>query len=287
MSKLRSSIKKYLLEERKRGTLIGRIGGSWIDRRREQRYERFAALPVDRDLIVFECFKGNKYTDSPKAIYEYLLGHEEYKRFRFVWCFRGGSPDSAAGSTAGTASSPLEEFAYLADDVRTEIVRWGSEEYYRTYAAAAYWITNARLPKAISKKPGQIYVQCWHGTPLKKLGCDITTEATESAEVTREVIHGDASRYDYLISPSRFCSEKLSSAFDLRALGKENIILEVGYPRNDSLALFAAEESQIPEETSEMITTGIKTLSYHEQAEALRQSLGIPPGNKTILYAPT
>ena len=50
----------------------------------------------------------------------------------------------------------------------------------------------------------------------------------------------------------------------MKALHKENCILELGYPRNDSL--YMASEEKIQE---------------------IRRSLGLLPGEKTILYAPT
>ncbi len=249
MGQLKKSIKKYLIDAEKQGKWIGRFGNSLIGRKREHRYNKFSGMPIDEKLIVFECFKGRKYTDSPRAIYEYLLGCDEYSSYSFVWCFR---------------DSVMDEFRYVGDNPRTKLVRWGSEDYYRTYATAGYWFTNTRLPAAVGKRKGQIYTQCWHGTPLKKLGLDITTEATESAEETKKAIFSDVRRYDHLISPSAYCSEKLSSAFGLKELGLEHVILETGYPRNDSLA--DCSPARIKE---------------------IRERIGIPEGKKAILYAPT
>ena len=55
----------------------------------------------------------------------------------------------------------------------TILVKYRSEDYYRYYARAGMWITNYLLDYGIEKRPGQIYVQTWHGTPLKKIGCDV------------------------------------------------------------------------------------------------------------------
>lgn len=249
MGKIKSRIKKYLIGSRKKGGWIGRFGYRLIDRRRDRRYDRFADLPVDSSLIVFESFRGRKYADSPRAIYEFMLNDEHCSGYRFAWCFR---------------DSVMDEYRYVGDEPRTTLVRWGSEDYNRIYATAAYWFANTRLPKALKKREGQVYTQTWHGTPLKKLGCDITTGATESAEETREAILSDVIRYDHLISPSRYCSEKLSSAFDLAAAGKQHVIMETGYPRNDSLA------DRRPERIDE-----------------IKKRAGIPAGKKVILYAPT
>ena len=42
-------------------------------------------------------------------------------------------------------------------------------------------------------------------------------------------------KIDYFISPSEYATEKFISAFNLKGLNKENVIIEKGYPRNDFL----------------------------------------------------
>jgi CDP-glycerol glycerophosphotransferase len=68
----------------------------------------------------------------------------------------------------------------------------------------------------------------------------------------------------YLLSPSKFCTERFISAFNLKYLQKEKIIIEKGYPRNDFL--FAYTQSDI---------------------ENIKSTLGISKDKKVILYAPT
>lgn len=52
----------------------------------------------------------------------------------------------------------------------------------------------------------------------------------------------DVKRIDYFLSPSKYSSDKFISAFNLKALNKENIILEKGYPRNDYLYNFDKQD---------------------------------------------
>lgn len=249
MKKLKRKIKNIFENQEKQGKFIGKVYRNAIDKKRAKRYAKYDDIAVDENLMVFESFMGRKYTDSPRAIYEFLLSNAKFDNFSFVWCFR---------------DSVRSEYEFVADNERTTLARWGTDEYYKAYATAKYWITNTRLPKAIYKKDGQQYIQCWHGTPLKKLFCDIETEAMESKETTKRVVHEDASRYSYLISPSKYCSEKLASAFDLKTLHKENIIIEKGYPRNDAIV-------------------------NHTQKDVVRvkKTLGLPLDKKVILYAPT
>ena len=75
----------------------------------------------------------------------------------------------------------------------------------------------------------------------------------------------EASKFTYFLSPSKFASEKFISAWNLKEIGKENIIIEEGYPRNDFLFNFTEEDKQ-----------------------KIKQKLGIEKDErKIILYAPT
>lgn len=219
---------------------------------RERRYDRHAGLPTKDKMVVFESFMGRKYADSPKAIYEFMLDNHNFDDYEFIWCFKDRC---------------IDEYSFIEKNSRTTVLLWGSPKYYKTYAQAKYWFTNSRLPGGIKPKGGQVYVQCWHGTPLKRLGFDIeinTTDAKNDAHTVQDVYESDAKRYTYIISPSKYCSEKFRSAFNLESIGKGDIIIEEGYPRND--AIVNASQDDI---------------------DRIKRELNIPSGKKVILYAPT
>ena len=208
-------------------------------------YRRYARrYPVDSKTVVFESFLGGKYACSPKAIYEAMCTDPLYNDYKKVWCFKNP-----------------EKYRYLEQDPQTVLVKYRSDEYYKYYAQAGYWITNYLPTYGIEKREGQVYVQCWHGTPLKKIGCDVLRSSLPAAERrrTEAEYEKEGQRIDFLPSQSPFYSEKIRSAF---RLGSQARILEVGYPRND--ALFACEE---------------------EKHRNLRDKLKLPRDKKVILYA--
>ena len=213
-------------------------------------YLRSYARPcrTDEKRILFCAYSGRQYACSPRAIYE-MLRADESNGYRFVWAFQRP-----------------EQFPELAEDRRTKLVSYGSEEFKKELASCRYWVFNTRVPSGIVKKEDQVYIQTWHGTPLKKLGYDLKQyiSGADDKKSLQYSYRTDAQRYDFLLSPSPYYSEKMASAFHLKALHKENCILELGYPRNDSL--YMASEEKIQE---------------------IRRSLGLLPGEKTILYAPT
>jgi CDP-glycerol glycerophosphotransferase len=43
---------------------------------------------TDPNLMVFCVFSGRGYSDSPRALYEYMVNREEYQNYRYVWVFQ-------------------------------------------------------------------------------------------------------------------------------------------------------------------------------------------------------
>lgn len=202
---------------------------------------------IDDRLVYFQTFSGRGYSDSPKAMYEYMMQAPEYKDFRFVWSFK-----------------EPERFQFLKND-RTDIVKFRTRADNIALRTAKYWITNYRMLNHQYPRKGQIYVQCWHGTPLKRLGYDLESSdnVMNSGSEIREKYRSDAKKFSYIISPSPFTTEKFASAWNLTETRQTHKIIEEGYPRNDRLI------NTTPEERTE-----------------LRKKLGVDD-KKVILYAPT
>ena len=211
---------------------------------------------VDDKTILFSCFAGQSYADSPKAIYEYMLKNEKYKEYKFVWIFN--EPD---------------KYDFLENNRNTIIIKRKGNLYQKFLHTAKYLIFNFKIPEYIIPKKSQVFVQCWHGTPLKRLGCDLIhyDNAMNTVEGMKKRYRIEAKRFSYLISPSKYCTEKFISAWDLKKINKENIIIEKGYPRNDFLYTYT-------EKDVESIKRKILDKQYAEYKKNPK---------KIILYAPT
>ncbi len=199
---------------------------------------------TDPKLLVFESYQGRSFSCSPKAIYEYMLKQPEFADFRYVWVFRDTD-------THG-------EFPE-----NTRLVKFDSEESFEAYANAGTWIVNSRLRDFIVPREDQRYIQCWHGTPFKKIGCDVKNggNATSTVEEIYNEYKNDSLKITKFISPSDFTTEKLMSAFALENADK---IIQKGYPRNDALVMRTDEKIQ-----------------------NIKRALGIPDDKICILYCPT
>lgn len=190
---------------------------------------------TDELLVFFESNFGKSYSGQPKYIYEELL--RQNRRFRAVWVYQGKKLEKIPGNVIQ--------------------VHRGSSDYYKLLARSKFWVNNIRF--TVSFKPrGTIYLNTWHGTPLKKLGLDIEVSGPEAS--ARDHFLKESSQWDYLLAQNEFSAKKLTKAFAMKG-----DVLAYGYPAND--LFFRKDLAQV--------VTKIKT------------ELGIKQGKKVILYAPT
>lgn len=250
MNAVRKMIRKGATAVAKRNVPLRKFMRFGMNTYRKTKYAiNTIGVKADEKTVMFNAFNGKSYSCTPKAVYEYMLSSEEYKDYKFIWVVRN-----------------LELYGWLADNPRTSIVKNKSKEYTKALAVAKYWIFNYRIYDYIYPKKGQVYVQCWHGTPLKRLGYDIehSNNAMNSSEEIQYKYRTDAEKFKYILSPSAFASDKFASAWNLNETGQRDKVLEAGYPRNDFLQNYDQ-----------------KCLSR------IKEELKIPEDKKVLLYAPT
>ena len=243
--KLKAKIMNYC----KKNIFFRKIVRNLIYIKRSLNYRKYYyGNKVDDKTILFEVFGGRNYSCSPKYIYEKMITMPEFKDYKFVLSFKNID----------------------AHDVKKcdnlIIVKHNSKDYYKYCASSKYWIVNSIMGEHIKKKDNQIYVQCWHGTPLKRLRNDIEVSGSvlNTIKEIRKRNDRDSSRFDYFLSPSKFATEKFTSAFNLINLGKKDIIIEEGYPRNELLFTYTQDD-----------------------VKRLKEKFGVPEGKKVIFYLPT
>ncbi|GIN57258.1 hypothetical protein J8TS2_15770 [Lederbergia ruris] len=205
-------------------------------------FKLIGQLPPNKDLIIFESFHGKQYSDNPRAIYEYL--EEHHSEYEMYW-----SIDKRY----------MEQFRNMRN---IKCLQRFSFQWLIKMARARYWIVNTRLPLWIPKPRNTMYVQTWHGTPLKRLGADIEEVHMPgtNTEKYKQNFTREAAKWDFLISPNEYSTKIFTRAFDYH-----KTIVESGYPRNDFLINHNNEETIL----------------------AIKKREGIPFNKKVILYAPT
>lgn len=198
-------------------------------------FHRYLKQPVKENVILFETFMAKNYSDSPKYIYEYIAqNHPEYE---CVWAINDGAKIPYGAKT-------VKRFSF---------------QYAYYLAVSKYLVFNVRPPLWYRKREEQVFLETWHGTPLKRLVFD-QEEVTSASPKYKQQFYRQRKNWDFLVSANPFSTKTFRSCFLY-----EGEMLEYGYPRND--ILYWPNKDEI--------------------AQQLKEKLGIPKDKKTILYAPT
>lgn len=202
---------------------------------------------IRENYILYEAFGGRGMTCSPYAVFKYLLTQPDFAEFVHVWVIDDFSDNAW-------------QMELYKNHKNVRFVKHQSPEYREALATCKYLINNVSFPGYFTKRKGQIYVDTWHGIPLKTIGFDIPTGNVSAGNSARNLLAAD-----YLLSPNGFMTEIYKKAFKMEGLF-EGTILEEGQPRNDNYFHTGREEI-------------LKKLSA--------SGVNADPEKKIILYAPT
>ena len=108
-----------------------------------------------------------------------------------------------------------------------KVIKINSRKYCKLLATAKYLINNATYPTYFIKKEEQIYINTWHGTPLKAMGRNIKNAPNELGNTQRNFMMAD-----YLLYQNEFMFNKMREDYMLDNLYKGEYLIS-GYPRND------------------------------------------------------
>lgn len=108
-----------------------------------------------------------------------------------------------------------------------EILTLSSERYFRVLASAKYLINDNTFLPFFVKQAGQVYLNTWHGTPLKTLG-----KCSQVAAGTIGNTQRNFCQADYILAPNMHTLEVLRDEYMLENLSSSSFVLG-GYPRNE------------------------------------------------------
>ncbi|MHC5905712.1 bifunctional glycosyltransferase/CDP-glycerol:glycerophosphate glycerophosphotransferase [Streptomyces sp. S6] len=135
----------------------------------------------------------------------------------------------------------------------------GTAAYWTALARSAYLVNNVNFDRRLVKRPGQVFVQTQHGTPLKHMGLDLQDHPAASRDLDFAELLRGVDKWDYVVSANRHTTLTWERVYPG---GYQT--LETGYPRNDLLLQATSDD-----------------------VSRIRASLGIPHDTVAILYAPT
>lgn len=174
---------------------------------------RFVGLFVktDPDLMLFVSYGGQKYDDSPKVFYEYLVRQNGFSDKKMVWAFIDPN-----------------QFPDVQNKVKIDTL-----SYYITALKAGYWITNSSASRGLDfRKKKTINVLFQHGMAgIKIIGKDIKNGNTSFKQHYHEV-------FDFIFIEGLKEIPILEKSWGM----DQSCFFQTGLPRNDNLAEISAVE---------------------------------------------
>ncbi|WP_062647944.1 bifunctional glycosyltransferase/CDP-glycerol:glycerophosphate glycerophosphotransferase [Streptomyces maremycinicus] len=194
-------------------------------------------LPLRADRAVFAAYWGRGHSCNPGAL------EAAFRTFapqvRTAWIAR---PEHLAAVPPGPRR-----------------VRPGTAAYWTALARSKYLVNNVNFDRRLVKRPGQVFVQTQHGTPLKHMGLDLQERPAAARDMDFAELLRGVDKWDYVLSANRHTTLTWERVYPGRYE-----TLEYGYPRNDVFQRATAAD-----------------------VARLRESLGIPRDTVALLYAPT
>jgi CDP-glycerol glycerophosphotransferase len=188
--------------------------------------------------VLLDSFWGRMIGCNSYAVYLAMRDDPRCADFEYIWVCNDNSkiPDDMVGDPA------------------VSFVAYQSILHQDAMLTAQYLIANCNFPLHFAKKPEQIYVNVWHGTPLKHIGLNADDAFVPSANTQRNYLCSD-----FILSYSPVMTERTVVAYG--ASGALDRVYEIGTPRID--------------------------LTLTTPRADVREMLGVSGGKDVLLYAPT
>lgn len=198
-------------------------------------------IPIKKNRYFCISMNGNSYGDNVKCLSDSIINTKS--NAEIIWAFaKGFNPNIKS---------------------KEKKVRLFTLKYYYYILTSKYILNNGSLGLIhLIKRKGQVCINTWHGTALKRIGIDIFS--TQKQGILYRFFNFNYVKYnsevtDIFLSGSRFMTDIIRNK-----LLFDKDIYEIGTPRND--------------------------IFFHNRAdivEKVRKYYNISEGKKIILYAPT
>lgn len=163
--------------------------------------------------ILIQCYSGTGISCNPFYILERLCTMPQYSGMNIYVAVNNQVYDE------------IKDYM-LACKYDVTVVKMHSKKYCKVLAQSKYLINNVTFPTYFIKNEKQIYLNTWHGTPLKALGKAMTEEMHTIGNVQRNFLMSD-----YILAPNQFTLDIIRRDYMLDNLYKGSYLL-CGYPRN-------------------------------------------------------
>lgn len=177
-------------------------------------YIDFCSLPIDDKLVLLEGGQGTNINGNMFSMLNEINSNPRWKEYVTVFVVTQDTLDSAK------ARMQFYGFNNVILSVRD------SKQYCKYLATAKYIMTDNSFPPYFNKREGQVFLNTWHGTPLKTLGKSDKSNLASLANIQKNYLMSD-----YALFPNEFTRDVFMNDYDLKHIFKGYSLI-ANYPRN-------------------------------------------------------
>ena len=179
-------------------------------------YLKSRTKAIEDHTILLEAGQGKNLNGNMFAIVRELNSNEAWKKMHAVFVVTKDTKEEA-------------EKRFAAYNYKVTLVCRNTKEYAYYLACAKYLMTDNSFPPYFYKRDEQVYINTWHGTPLKTLGRSDIRNARSLANIQKNYL-----MCDYALFPNEFTRDVFMKDYMLENLYKGKVLL-CDYPRNSAL----------------------------------------------------
>lgn len=195
------SAKRMLNKIKRKATSFGSI------------YRKKYNSKINNKIIYLYSQKGNDINGNMFYLLKELRNNREYDDYKIY---------------IPVKENRIEEFKTKIDNYgikNYKLIKDNTRKSTTILSKAKYIFTDTSMEVFYVKKPGQIYVNTWHGTPLKTLGKSVANDYYTISNVQKNFLLAD-----YLLYPNEYMKDIMIRDYMLDI--RNNKICMLGYPRN-------------------------------------------------------
>lgn len=192
--------------------LVRKVQRGLLQRKRYAAY--LERLPVKRDVVLLESQHGRSLDGNVYAVLTELCREEAY---RGLTVYVSAAPENCKKFRALLKENGLD---------RAKVLCRGTYAYFKVLATAGYLVNDNTFIYCFIKRKEQVYLNTWHGTPLKTLGKQSKSEYFAIGNAQKTFLDAD-----YVLYPNVFTMERMIADYMVDNIGKFKPLLG-GYPRN-------------------------------------------------------
>ena len=178
-------------------------------------FKKYLKKPIKEQYILIEAQHGSNINGNMFYILKELCTSRKYEKKKIFVAYNKKNKN---------------KFIQLLKNYeikKAKLIDVDKKSFPKILATAKYVFNDTSFPAYYIKRREQIYLNTWHGTPLKTLGKSTVNDFYDIANLQKNFVTAD-----YLLYPNEYTKNNMMDDYMLRDIANNKVML-CGYPRNE------------------------------------------------------